>query len=328
MKVETDQESCSNSSTSKLSSDYLKEQIELLKMGRLRPSTAKNYHTVWRLFNKFILRLDNIPDMWEDHTALFCAYMTKCGIQSATLKSYISAIKGVLINDNYKWNDNLVLLGSLTIACRLQNDVFRTRLPIHFKLLELILFEINRQYQDQNYLSVMYKTIFAIGYYGLFRVGELVKTNTANHTMKAKNIHVAQNKMKILILLYSSKTLTEGGVPHKIKITGTDNLMAPAALKFFCPFLLIRQFIEFRGGYLTDEEQFFVFKDGTPIHHGHVRSTLRSMIKKLGLNPLVYNTHSLRTGRSVDMLRCSASIDEIKRAGRWKSSAVFRYLKS
>ena len=82
-----------------------------------------------------------------------------------------------------------------------------------------------------------------------------------------------------------------------------------------------------RGGYVDDKEQFFILKDGSPISPTLVRDVLRKMIARLNLRPELYNTHSLRVGRAVDMLSYGYSIPEIQRAGRWRSNAVFCYLR-
>ena len=84
----------------------------------------------------------SMPILWEDRTSLFMAYLIDKGVQSSTIKSYVSAIKRTLLNDKYKWKDELILLTSLTKACKLVNDSVRTRLPIHCSLLEMILFEL------------------------------------------------------------------------------------------------------------------------------------------------------------------------------------------
>ena len=85
------------------------------------------------------------------------------------MKSDVSAIKRILIDDGYPRDDTKMLLGSLTKACRLVNDQVRTRLPIQCGLLELILFEVKRMFSTNNqyYLQVKYTTLFAIGYYRL-----------------------------------------------------------------------------------------------------------------------------------------------------------------
>ena len=38
-----------------------------------------------------------------------------------------------------------------------------------------------------------------------------------------------------------------------------------------------------------------------PVNPEHVRTVLREAIKALGLDPLLYDTHSLRIGRASDM---------------------------
>ena len=50
--------------------------------------------------------------------------MIENGNKSSTIHSYVSAIKGILKADKYPWNDNLMLLDSLTKAGKLQNDSF------------------------------------------------------------------------------------------------------------------------------------------------------------------------------------------------------------
>ena len=115
---------------------------------------------IWRSFNQFILQLDHKPNTWESRTALYCAYLVDTGIQSLTLKSYVSAIKHSLKYVNYQWSDQSLLLNSLTKACRIKNDTPRTRLPIHSSLLELLLLEITHIFNTQPYLECLSKTIF------------------------------------------------------------------------------------------------------------------------------------------------------------------------
>ena len=107
-----------------------------------RSSTAETYLRIWRRFNNFVIQLDKKPNSWEEKTTLFIANMIENGSQSNSVKSYVSAIKRILIDDGYQWDDTKILLSSLTRACRIINDKVKTRLPIQCGLLELILFEI------------------------------------------------------------------------------------------------------------------------------------------------------------------------------------------
>ena len=219
---------------------------------------------------------------------------------------------------------NKVLLDSITRACKLKNDVISTRLPISEKLLELILMEINRIYKKQIFLETMYKALLAIGFYGLFRIGELTQSP---HVMKACNVHLANNKRKMLIVLYSSKTHGKDMRPQKIRITGKD-MNNDLHYRHFCPFALLQNYLNLRGPYNDENEQLFIFSDGTPVLPDHVRKILRKCLENLNLNEKLYNCQSLRIGRATQLEKLGFSISEIRQIGRWRSSAVYKYLRN
>ena len=86
------------------------------------------------------------PKLWEDKTTLFIGFLINNGMQSSTVKTYVSAIKKTLIIDGYKWDDSLVLVRSLAKACRIINDQVWVRLPIQCGLLEVMLFEVQKYF--------------------------------------------------------------------------------------------------------------------------------------------------------------------------------------
>ena len=300
-----------------------------MKYNQTRKSTTENYLCIWRNLNKFLLNLDEkLLGCWEEKTTLFGAYLIDCGIQSSTLKSYFSAIKHILKLDGYEWDDSKVLLSSLVRSCKIVNDRVKTRLPIQKGLLEMILFEVERKYETCNspqpYLSILYKAIFSLAYYGMLRVGELT---LSNHTIKACNIHVGNNKDKILIVLYSSKTHGKESRPQKVKISASHT-NSNRNDKFFCPFRIVTNYMKIRGDYITDNEPFFIFSDRNPVRSYNVRNLLRELLEILNLDSNLYDVHSFRGGRTSDLAKFGYSIDRIKTMGRWKSSAVYRYLKN
>ena len=251
--------------------------LEKLLRNQNRESTNETYLRIWRQFNKFVISLDRKPNNWEDRTSLYVCHMVYKGMQSSSIKSYVSAIKRILVDDGYDWKDEKLQLTALTKACRPINDRVRTRLPINCSLLELILFEFQRILDQQGYLLCLYQAIFALGYYGLMRVGELTYSS---HVMKAENIHVATNKDKILIVLYTSKTHGKANRPQKIRITSNRGEKTGSYLhRNFCPFKLLQQYVKLRdqGDQKCNDgqEQFFVFSDGSPVHPVHVRQILK-----------------------------------------------------
>ena len=243
--------------------------VEKLLSQQNRKSTVKTYMNIWRQFNKFVMNLDVIPPTWQARTTLYIAYLIEDGKQSSSIKSYISAIKKLVMMDGYKWKDEDVLLNSLTKACKLLNDKARTRLPIHCSLLEMILFELERKFLNQIYLECLYNSMFMLCYYGMMRVGEVTKSP---HALKAKNVHLATNKDKLLLVLYSSKTHDKSKRPQKIKITSNrlDVKTEIFVHRHFCPFKILRQYLRLRGNYQEDQEQFLIFRDRQPVMAQHV----------------------------------------------------------
>ena len=316
-----------SSESSKISSHVISMIIEKLRGQQTRESTAKTYLAIWRQFNKLLLNLDKMPKTWEFRTVLFVGYLIEKGIQSSTIKSYVSAIKRTLIDDKYKWRDEEVQISSLTRACKIKNDVVYTRLPIHCGLLELILFEVKRKFQKDNqpYLMSLYMGLFILGYYGLMRVGELTQSR---HVVKAANVHLAMNKDKLLVILYSSKTHSEADRPQKIKIVSNRSEVSCRYLhRNFCPFKIISQYLKVRGGYADTNEPLFIFKDKKPVTPDRARKLLKAMIVKLGLDPQVYDMHSLRIGRTSDLIKFKYPVEEVRCMARWQSNVIYKYIR-
>ena len=309
--------------TSRLSVDYIRTVMEKLKNKQTRESTTANYLNIWRKFNNFVIRLDKRQTSWEDCVVLYGTYLVEMGTQSSTIKSYFSAIKHILRTDGYDWNDDKAMLTTITKSCKLINDTVQLRLPISRGLLDLILYELERLLNGQPYLLIMYKAIFALAYYGLMRIGELTQ---GNHPILAKDIHIASNKDKILLVLHTSKTHGKESYPQKIKIEAT-NIERSKIPSYFCPFSIARTYMKIQGNYLENNEQLFVFSNRSTVKPDHVRAKLKAALCALNLDPVHYGMHSMRAGHATDMYKQGYSISEIKKAGRWKSNAVYKYLK-
>ena len=93
-----------------------------------------------------------------------------------------------------------------------------------------------------------------------------------------------------------------------------------------CPFSVIKNYLAVRSRAITKKEQFFVFSDSSPVTPQATNWVLKQIITLTGLDANLYSFHSLRIGRATDLLRMGCSVETIKKIGRWKSNAGFRYL--
>ena len=171
-----------------------------MKRGRLCDTTQNNYYTIWKIFGNFYQCLDAKLVLWEDRILLFVGHLIDTGHKSQTVKSYVSVIKSTLWDDSITVNEDRVLPASLTRACKLKNDIVQRRLPIQKVLLNVIVSAAYRFFNNkgQPYLAVLYTALLSTTYYGLLRIGEVT---TRSHPIKVCNVHVGQNKKKILLIL-------------------------------------------------------------------------------------------------------------------------------
>ena len=111
--------------------------------------------------------------------------------------------------------------------------------------------------------------------------------------------------------------------PQKVRIASNED----NTKRFFCPFKTLRKYVGIRGGYETEDEQFFVFSDKSPVSPTIIRTLLRKLIARVNLDPGLYDMQSFCIGMASDMLKNGHTIEQIKLAGRWKSNAVYKYLR-
>ena len=271
---------------SELSTSSIQEIVEQLKMDRFLDSTKRNYYGVWKNFNEFFIRLDVKPTSWEERIVLFVGYLVDKKKQSSTVLSYISAIKAVLANIGVKLNQDQFLLNSLTRACKFKNDVARAKLPIQKGMLGLMMRTLTVIYlknANQPYLASLYKAMFSAAYHGLLRISEIT---TSPHCVAAKDVKISTNKEKILFILRSSKTHGRGDKPQLVKITGKSQTQQThkRLAEDINPFILLNEYLIRRGHYESDDEQFFVFSDRSPVGPHQFRKVLFKTIKFIGLD--------------------------------------------
>ena len=150
----------------------------------------------------------------------------------------------------------------------------------------------------QPYLESLYKGLIGTAYYGLLRIGEVTQ---GPHVITAPNVQIGTNKKKLLFILESSKTHGRDEPPQIVKISAENKHGSNGDTDFedseFCPFSILRDYINRRKPYKSKNEQFFVFADRTPVKPVHFRMLLKELMKKCKLNPANYSCcHGMRAG--------------------------------
>ena len=305
-----------------ISTKAIRAIINWLQFERNRDSMRCKYHTIWKLFSKFYFKLDIKPDNWEDRILLYVGHLINNNKKASTINSYIAAIKTVLREDKIKIAEDRFLLNSLVRACKIRHETVTIRLPIQKPLLHVLLKQIKDVYikgrNPQLYLGKMYMAIFISAYYGLLRIGELAK---GDHPILARDVHMGLNKNKLMFILRSSKTHCKSDIPQTVKITSTSNKEAQ-----YCPYKILREYLAVGLRYIENEEQFFVFRDRSPLKITTLSKVLKTTLVQCKLDSSQFSFHGFRAGRGVDLLKLGVLVETIKKIGRWKSNTVFAYL--
>lgn len=121
-----------------------------------------------------------------------------------------------------------------------------------------------------------------------------------------------------------TKTHTEKDFPQKIEIHEVPQMGDD------CPVKCIQQFVALRGDTSNcDTEPFFLHKGGVPFTPVQFRYNLRKILKLVGVDDQLYDTHSYRSGRCTDLLNMGFSVDQICLVGRWsqKSKTILLYIR-
>ena len=297
------------------------------KVNNIEVPLGKTTTRSGKIFNKFFLRLDLKPLRWEERIVLFVGYLIQEGKQSSTIRCYLSAIRSVLKTEGIKINEDIYLLNALTHACKLKNDVISTKLPIKRSMINELMKALGKMFATQPYLLCLYRALFITTYFGLFCIGEVTQSP---HAVKAKDVLIATNKGKLMFILWSSKTHTKGDKPQIIKISSQKSAEARNGdynlNSKWCPYDCMQKFLTARPTWLNDHEQFFIFRDHTPVTPEQYRDVLKKCLLQAGFDPEAYSVHRMRGGRALDLLNLGVSVETIKKIGRWKSNTVFTYL--
>lgn len=309
----------------RLSVEFFKRvEQRLLHDAGLKKNTKRAYRTAYLSFTQFNLSLDDMPERLDDQLAVYVAYRVECGDVSGTVCSYLSGIKYMLSLDGIEINTRTARLRALIKACKYKNDRVIHRMPISEHLLVKLVKQIDIIFSSQPYLAKLYRCMLVMGFYGMLRVGEMA---TGDHPVLARDIHLNYRLKKVQIILRTSKTHGRGDQPQYVKFSGGDSRVYLYNRKF-CPFLVVKEFLESRGPRLNEWDPLFVFGDNSPVKPYQMQAILKRALSKFHLDPSDFGIHSLRIGYATTLDHRHVSLDVIRRKGRWKgTNIVYRYIR-
>ena len=256
--------------------------------------------------------LDITDPVSIQHIMLFIAYNFEKGNSANTISTYIAGINYVhRLNGYYDITQNFVVKKLLEgyKRKRLSKD---DRAPLTYSILRNISQDLSKHCFD-NYETSLFRTMFALAYFGLFRISELIAGHLSQPLsgLKRSDITIKDNRY-IYITLHHFKT-NQLGKQVTIKIPKEGNSVCPVSSML--DYLIIRPNLD---------GPLFIHQNGTPVTRHQFSAILMKCTSSLNIK---IRPHSFRIGRATDLAIQGISQEAIMRLGRWSSDCYKTYIR-
>ena len=292
----------------------------------LSTSTQKSYSTGQKRFLSFCKDHSLSPLPPSEHTILlFLAQLGLDGLSLATMQSYMSAIRNLLVHnglssfDLYTPKVKLVLRGiKRWKASALSNPL--PRLPITPDILLQLKNVWSRQPISHDHLMLW--AAVCTGFFGFlqsaeFTVPSLTQYDPSRH-LSFRDVHLPASVpiSTISITIKHSKT--------DQFYQGIDIFLSRTKASL-CPVSALLDYLSIRG---KANGPLFLLASGKPLSREVLVTEVRSALSRAGLNALDYCSHSFRIGAATTALKAGISDAKIRMLGRWESDAYQLYLRT
>ena len=241
----------------------------------------------------------------------YAAFLSLGSLAPSTIRGNISGVRHHLKIRLMPHFENSFLMA--LVLKGISNDRPKTadiRLPVSLAMLAKMCTAV-QLVADSSYTAILYQSLFTLGFFGLFRPGELTMST---HVIQADNVVLAKDS--IVVYMDSSKCHSNTLPPQIVNI-----LAQPAPV---CPVFFLRSYLAVRPPTLGP---LYVNTVGQPISYAEFSFMLVKICKFLGLPAAQIKPHSFRIGGATNMHIHKATKTQIQTAGRWSSDCFKKYIR-
>ena len=290
----------------------------------IAPSTHRTYQAGWNHFTGFCRLYDITPAPATETTLRYYCVHAYRSISHASILVYLAAIRYQHLQLGYR--DPLVDKPLLSYLCkgirRHQGNQGRERLPLTSALLSTLQHLLRQSDSIATHDKRVVWAAVTLGFHAFLRGGEF--TTTTSHRYNP-NRHLLRRDLtlqsdKIILTVKASKT-----DPYSTTCT----LPVAATNTSTCPVRAMRKFLN--STHHSSHLPLFILHSGDFLTKAHLTSVIRTLLQASGLTPAQakkYSSHSLRIGAATEAAAAGLPTWLIQAAGRWKSSAYQRYIRT
>lgn len=167
--------------------------------------------------------------------------------------------------------------------------------------------------------ATLFKSLFVLAYFGLFRVSELVAPSSTvqGSPIQFSDVSLGSHGQPVNIRLSTYKTKHRGApVTVKLPCESSDPNL--------CPVCALNAYGSCRP---KVRGPFFCHASGRPVTRQQFSAVLSKCIAKTKFASAHYRSHSFRIGRASDLATQGLPMAAIMKLGRWQSQAYKLYLR-
>lgn len=253
--------------------------------------------------------------MPTSHIIWFITNCFESGYAPSTISTYVSGISFRHKIANMHDHTGTFVIKKLLEGCRRIKPQIDSRAPITDTILKRVC-EVLPVVCYSVFEARLFRAAFTLAYFGLLRVGEIVLTTKGQADRPLKVGDVMVEKTAVSLTIRTSKT-KQAGKPVILRIPAVAD-------KQICCVDAMNQYTTHRP---LGQAQFFCHSNRTPMTRSQFSGVLKKAIKRIGLPNSQYQTHSFRIGRATNLAMRGVSAENIKKLGRWQSSAYGSYIR-
>ena len=280
-------------------------------------NTMATYRTGLSAFNKFRDE-SKTAILWPppvEQIVNFIAYLSFQGYAESTARAYVASIGYECKIRGLDDSTNRFVVSKVLEGFKRLKSKGDTRLPITEKVLARLIDTLDAVCSSF-YEAKLYKAAYTLAFFAFLRVGEfaLSKGNNLHTILRVSDVSLLNNQLTLC--LRCSKTDQLGrGITIVLNRHGSS----------ICPVQAMANFLQIRPQFMGP---LFCHFGGKPLTRYQFSAVLDKAIIAIGLDNKYYKSHSFRIGAASAAADRGFSDDDIKMAGRWKSSAFKTYIRS
>ena len=239
--------------------------------------------------------------------AWFITHLSLQGVAAASITSIVSAVSYFHKIRGVPDNSQHFTIRQLLVSLRKKPSKADHRMPITLDMLHKLI-DALPNFTSSTFETTLFSSMFLTAFHFALRVGEITDSP---HNLQLQQISTTE----------TSISLSFQSFKHAPQHPGTHTLQANSAK--YCAVKALLRYIQIRG----DKPGPLYCLHGKPVSRGLFATTLRFLLKHIGLSHSDFNTHSFRIGAATEWHQNNVSDLQIRRMGRWRSDAVLKYIR-